>query len=99
MSLPPSHISGYLHKKTRDGRWQKRWFETNANFLTYYKSKKMTKLLAALNLPQVGQIKAVKRVVDVNLLEDNNEQDNDQKIGDQESTIPSSSYRVQDQQK
>ena len=38
------HISGYLHKMTRDGRWQKRWFETNGNFLTYYKSKKMTKV-------------------------------------------------------
>ena len=53
------HISGYLYKMTRDGRWQKRWFETNGNFLTYYKSKKMTKLLAALNLPQVGCIEGV----------------------------------------
>jgi len=53
------HISGYLYKMTRDGRWQKRWFETNGNFLTYYKSKKMTKLLAALNLPQVGNIENV----------------------------------------
>ncbi|TFJ81173.1 hypothetical protein NSK_007515 [Nannochloropsis salina CCMP1776] len=50
-------VSGYLHKKTRDGRWQKRWFETNGCFLTYYKSKKMTKLLAALDLVQVGTIK------------------------------------------
>lgn len=90
-------ISGYLQKKTRDGRWQKRWFETNGCFLTYYKargvefivygfgdgcgegrqsrahphmhnhtfspiprqSKKMTKLLAALDLVQVGTIKIV----------------------------------------
>ena len=44
-------------QKTRDGRWQKRWFETNGCFLTYYKNKKMAKLLAALNLPQVGDIK------------------------------------------
>lgn len=51
------YIHGYLHKKTRDGRWQKRWFETNGCFLTYYKNKKMAKLLAALNLPQVGEIK------------------------------------------
>ncbi|KAM3570767.1 hypothetical protein VYU27_007164 [Nannochloropsis oceanica] len=50
-------ISGYLQKKTRDGRWQKRWFETNGCFLTYYKSKRMTKLLAALDLVQVGTIK------------------------------------------
>lgn len=29
--------AGYLFKKTRDGKWQKRWFETNGCFLTYYK--------------------------------------------------------------
>lgn len=52
-------ISGYLQKKTRDNRWQKRWFETNGVYLTYYKSKKMEKLLAALSLPQVGEIKIV----------------------------------------
>jgi hypothetical protein len=52
-------ISGYLFKKTRDGRWQKRWFETNGVYLTYYKSKKMEKLLAALALPQVGEVKIV----------------------------------------
>lgn len=27
-------MSGYLNKKTRDGRWQKRWFETNGVYLT-----------------------------------------------------------------
>ena len=40
-------MSGYLYKKTRDDRWQKRWFETNGVYLTYYKSRKMEKLLAA----------------------------------------------------
>ena len=49
----------YLQKQTKDGKWQKRYFETNGNFLTYYKSKKMTKLLAAVNLPQVGEIKVI----------------------------------------
>lgn len=53
------HIHGYLHKLTKDGAWQRRWFETNGSFLTYYKSKRMTKLLAALSLPQVGEIKVV----------------------------------------
>ncbi|OWZ11868.1 hypothetical protein PHMEG_00015047 [Phytophthora megakarya] len=48
-------IRGYLFKKTREGKWQKRWFETNGCFLTYYK-KQGQKLLAALNLPQVGAI-------------------------------------------
>jgi hypothetical protein len=50
-------ISGYLYKQTKDGRWQRRWFETNGNYLTYYKSRKMEKLLAALSMPQVGDIK------------------------------------------
>jgi len=59
MATEVNSISGYLHKKTRDGRWQKRWFETNGCFLTYYKSKKMTKLLAALDLVQVGTIQVV----------------------------------------
>lgn len=54
-----SAMSGYLYKKTRDNRWQKRWFETNGVYLTYYKSRKMEKLLAALSLPQVGEIKVV----------------------------------------
>ncbi|CEG46450.1 hypothetical protein PHYSODRAFT_262765 [Plasmopara halstedii] len=48
-------VRGYLFKKTREGKWQKRWFETNGCFLTYYK-KQGQKLLAALNLPQVGAI-------------------------------------------
>lgn len=54
-----SPLSGYLYKKTRDNRWQKRWFETNGVYLTYYKSRKMEKLLAALSLPQVGEIRLV----------------------------------------
>jgi hypothetical protein len=55
-SIDSSGYSGYLYKMTRDGRWQRRWFETNGVFLTYYKSRKREKLLAALSLPQVGQI-------------------------------------------
>ena len=51
--------SAYLYKRTRDGLWQKRWFETSGVYLTYYKSKKMEKLLAALSLPQVGEIRMV----------------------------------------
>lgn len=55
-SFDSSGYSGYLYKMTRDGRWQRRWFETNGAFLTYYKSRKREKLLAALSLPQVGEI-------------------------------------------
>nr|CCA19791.1 conserved hypothetical protein [Albugo laibachii Nc14] len=54
-SVRTNDRDGYLFKKTRDGKWQKRWFETNGCFLTYYK-KQGQKLLAALNLPQVGTI-------------------------------------------
>jgi len=52
-------MSGYLFKKSSAGEWQKRYFETNGNYLTYYKSSKMTKLLAALAVPQVGTIKLI----------------------------------------
>ncbi|ETW05296.1 hypothetical protein H310_04249 [Aphanomyces invadans] len=55
MSYQTEELRGYLLKKTRNGKWQKRWFETNGCFLTYYK-KQGQKLLAALNLPQVGEI-------------------------------------------
>jgi hypothetical protein len=30
-------MCGYLHKEARNGKWQKRWFETNGPYLTYYK--------------------------------------------------------------
>ena len=59
-----SRISGYLLKQSKDGVWQKRFFETNDTFLSYYKSKKMTKLLAALNLTDVGEISLVGNIND-----------------------------------
>ena len=49
-------LSGFLWKKSTSGEWQRRYFETNGNCLTYYKSQKMSKLLAALSMPQVGSI-------------------------------------------
>jgi hypothetical protein len=55
-------ISGYLLKQSKEGDWQKRYFETNGMFLTYYKSKKRNKLLAALNLSTVGSISLVSTV-------------------------------------
>ena len=55
-----SYLSGYLLKKTKAGHWQKRYFETNNNgFLAYYKSKRKEKLLAALSLPQTGEIRII----------------------------------------
>ena len=60
----PTFIGGYLLKKSTEGVWQRRYFETSGHFLTYYKSEKMTKLLAALALPQVGDIKYIGPVED-----------------------------------
>lgn len=54
---PQSNLAGYLHKKATSGEWQRRYFEINGSYLTYYKSQKMAKLLAALSIPQVGAIK------------------------------------------
>lgn len=51
------HLAGYLYKKSTNGDWQRRYFEINGYYLTYYKTQKMTKLLAALSIPQVGAIK------------------------------------------
>lgn len=52
-----NNLAGYLLKRTTNGEWQKRYFEINGSYLTYYKSQKMSKLLAALSIPQVGAIK------------------------------------------
>ena len=69
-ALDVPSTSGYLMKMTRDGRWQKRWFETNGCFLTYYRSKKMEQLLAALNLFEVGAVAmaAVEDGIDADLV-------------------------------
>ena len=53
------NLRGFLHKKTRDGRWQKRFFEMNGVYLTYYKNEKMEKILAALSLLKVGDIRHI----------------------------------------
>ena len=49
-------IQGYLHKFGRHGQWQKRWFQTDGVNLYYYKSEKLNKLLATLDLKKVGAI-------------------------------------------
>ncbi|KAL3907239.1 MAG: hypothetical protein SGILL_008952 [Bacillariaceae sp.] len=49
-------IYGYLQKLGRNGKWQTRWFETDGECLTYYKSDKRAKLLATLDLAKVGSI-------------------------------------------
>jgi len=64
MRQDSTQLSGYLYKKSSGGDWQRRYFETNGNYLTYYKTHKMSKLLAAVSLPQVGLIKLVGEVND-----------------------------------
>ena len=49
-------IYGYLKKLGRNGKWQTRWFETDGECLTYYKSSKRTKVLATLDISKVGSI-------------------------------------------
>lgn len=51
-----SLIYGHLQKLGRNGKWQTRWFETDGECLSYYKSSKRTKLLATLDLAKVGGI-------------------------------------------
>jgi len=49
-------ISGYLYKLGRQGKWQKRWFESDGECLCYFKSKERKKLLATLDLLHVGSV-------------------------------------------
>lgn len=55
----PLLIAGYLHKMGRNGKWQKRFFETDGENLTYYKTSERKKLLATLDLLNVGEITMV----------------------------------------
>jgi len=50
-------VYGYLHKLGRNGQWQRRFFETDGECLTYYKTHKRAKLLASLDLLKVGEIR------------------------------------------
>jgi len=49
-------ISGYLFKRGRQGKWQRRWFESDGKYLLYFKSQKRNKLLATLDLLHVGSV-------------------------------------------
>ena len=46
---PEVGLTGYLYKKTRNETWQRRYFKTQGFYLTYFKNRKMEKLLAALS--------------------------------------------------
>lgn len=51
-------IYGYLRKLGRNGKWQRRFFETDGESLSYYKSEKRTKQLATLDLKKVRSLRA-----------------------------------------
>ena len=48
---------GYLRKKSSKDKWQKRWFEANDRYLTYYKNEASDNLLACIDLRLVGDIR------------------------------------------
>ncbi|TMW60051.1 hypothetical protein Poli38472_000093 [Pythium oligandrum] len=48
MELP--ELKGYLRKKSRQDRWQRRYFEATTHYLTYYKNRDSEKLLACIDL-------------------------------------------------
>jgi PH domain len=52
-------IAGYLQKLGRNGKWQTRWFETDGECLSYYKSAKRSKLLATLDLQKVRTVLSI----------------------------------------
>lgn len=56
---PYDDLRGYLKKKSKQDKWQKRWFEANDHYLTYYKTPQSKKLLACIDLYQTGEIKLV----------------------------------------
>jgi len=45
-----SSISGYLFKKTRDGRWQKRWFLLEGQTMVWYANKQKKKILGSIDV-------------------------------------------------
>eukprot|EP00947_MAST-08B_sp_MAST-8B-sp1_P001718 g1718.t1 len=52
-----AELRGYLRKKSSKDKWQKRWFEANDHYLTYYKSETSDNLLACIDLRLVGDIR------------------------------------------
>lgn len=60
-------IYGYLQKLGRNGKWQTRWFETDGECLSYYKSQKRIKLLATLDLDKVSTLLAYLHTPDCGL--------------------------------
>ena len=49
-------LYGYLNKLGRNGKWQRRYFESDGTALLYYKNSKRTTILATLDLLYVGNI-------------------------------------------
>ena len=56
-------IYGHLQKLGRNGKWQTRWFETDGECLSYYKSSKRSKLLATLDLEKVRDMETYRAIL------------------------------------
>lgn len=54
-----SELRGYLRKKSRQGRWQRRFFQTSHQYLCYYKNQNSDDLLACIDLRSVGEVQTV----------------------------------------
>jgi hypothetical protein len=52
-----SPYTGYLYKRASSGEWQRRFFEINGKYLIYYKNDSMERVLAAVSIPQLGEIR------------------------------------------
>jgi hypothetical protein len=53
---PKVTLKGYLRKRSRRETWQKRWFEANGQYLTYYKTEHDDDVLAFMDMFQVGGV-------------------------------------------
>lgn len=57
--MAAEELRGYLRKKSRQGRWQRRFFQTSNQYLCYYKNQDSQDLLACIDLRSVGDIAKV----------------------------------------
>nr|CCA24875.1 conserved hypothetical protein [Albugo laibachii Nc14] len=56
MTRPIVCVIGYLFKKARQDRWQRRYFIAKTHYLTYYKQQDSDTLLACIDLWQIQSI-------------------------------------------
>jgi len=55
-SIPLTARKGFLLKKSKDGKWKRRFCETNGNFLNVYTSESLEELLSMIDLSLVSEV-------------------------------------------